>query len=309
MTNNAVVFLIDAGQESGHVNQIHQRQIKRVAKTNEPRRFVRGVNVQATRHNRRLIRDNADTSSAETRKARDDIRREMLMDFVKFAVVDNHADNVFHVVRRIGIIGNNRVQFFVLTVGVVVGLNQRRIFQIVRRQEAEQITNLFNAIFLVFRREMCHARTAVVSHCAAEFFSGDFFGGNGFDNRRPRDEHLTGIFDHVNKIGDCRRIHSAARARSHDNGNLRNDAARRRVAEENSRVTRKCVDCLLNACAARIVNADKRCAHLHRQIHDFPNFVRVFFAERAALNREVLRERVNKSPVNSAVTRDDAFTG
>src|SRR6185437_15877342 len=45
--DDAVVFLVSAGQEAGHVDKHDDRNVEAVAGADEPGRFLRGVDVQA----------------------------------------------------------------------------------------------------------------------------------------------------------------------------------------------------------------------------------------------------------------------
>src|SRR5438034_2303611 len=56
---------------------------------------------------------------------------------------------------------------------------------------------------------------------------------------RASDEHVGSFAGHEDEIGDGRRIDGAAGAGAHNGANLRNDAARKRVAQKNIRVTSK----------------------------------------------------------------------
>ena len=132
---------------------------------------------------------------------------------------------------------------------------------------------------------------------------------NGFYHVRSGDEHIRGVFHHYIKISNCRRINRAARARSHNATNLRNDAARQSIAQENIGVTAERDDAFLNSRAARIVQTDYRRAGFHRQIHYFTDFLRVSFRQRAAENRKILRENKNFTPVNQSVSGNNAVAG
>src|SRR5262249_48691585 len=90
-------------------------------------------------------------------------------------------------------------------------------------------------------------------------------------------------------------------------GDLRDDARREGVAQKDIRVPAQRGDALLNARAARIVQADDRRAHLHGQVHDLDDLGRVGLRQRAAEHREVLRERVYAAAVHLPVAGDDAI--
>ena len=113
---------------------------------------------------------------------------------------------------------------------------------------------------------------------------------------RAGHEHVARALDHDGEVGDRRRVHGAAGARPHDRGDLRHDAGRQRVAQEDVGVAAERQHAFLNARAARVVQADDRRAHLHRQIHDLDDLRGVGLGERSAEDGEVLRERVDGRP-------------
>ena len=63
---------------------------------------------------------------------------------------------------------------------------------------------------------------------------------------------------------------------------------------------------LLDARAARVVQADHRRADLHRGVHDLADLLGMRLAERAAEHREVLAEHEHQPAVDRAVAGDDA---
>ena len=140
-------------------------------------------------------------------------------------------------------------------------------------------------------------------------FLGDVFVRDGLDDVGAGDEHVAGVVDHEDEIGDGGRVDRAARARAHDGGDLRDHAAGERVAQEDVRVTGQRDDAFLNARAAGIVQADHGRAGLQRQVHDLADFLRVGFGERAAEDGEILREDVDEAAVDAAVAGDEAVAG
>ena len=123
---------------------------------------------------------------------------------------------------------------------------------------------------------------------------------------RARDEHVARLAHHVGEVGDRRRVHGAARARAEDRADLRHDARRQRVPQEDVGVAAERDDALLDARAARVVEADHRRAVSHREIHHLADLLGERFAQRAAEHGEVLREDVDEPAVDAAVARDDA---
>ena len=63
----------------------------------------------------------------------------------------------------------------------------------------------------------------------------------------------------------------------------------------------------MNTRAAGVDQADDRRAVAHGQIHHAADFVALHFAERAAVDGEILRVDVHRAPVDLAVARHDAF--
>ena len=124
---------------------------------------------------------------------------------------------------------------------------------------------------------------------------------------RPGDEHVARPLDHDREVRDGRRVHRAAGARSEDHGDLRHDARRQDVAQEDLRVAAQRGDALLDPRTAGIVEADDRRADLHRQVHDLADLLGVRLRERAAEDREVLAEDEDQPPVDRAVAGDDAI--
>jgi hypothetical protein len=66
----------------------------------------------------------------------------------------------------------------------------------------------------------------------AEVLEPDILAGDGLDDIRPGDEHVRGLVDHHGEVGDRRRVDRAARARAHDQGDLRDDPGRDHIAVE-----------------------------------------------------------------------------
>src|SRR5882724_11923824 len=67
--DDAVILLRYAGQETGYVDECHQRYIEAIAKPNESRRFDGSVDIETSCQVRRLISDNSHRTSAQAREA------------------------------------------------------------------------------------------------------------------------------------------------------------------------------------------------------------------------------------------------
>ncbi len=143
---------------------------------------------------------------------------------------------------------------------------------------------------------------------AAEFLHADVFAGDGLDDVRAGDEHLAGLVDHDDEVGQRRGIHGTAGGRTHDDGDLRDDAGRLRVAAEDLAVLAEGHDALLDARAAGVEHADDGNTGLQRQVHHLDDLLARDLAERAAEDGEVLRVDGDLTAVNGTGTGDDGVT-
>ena len=147
-----------------------------------------------------------------------------------------------------------------------------------------------------------------MSHSAAQLFLGNFFTGNGFNNRRSGNEHLRSVLYHVDKVGQSRAVNSAACGRSHDSRNLGDNAGRNGVVEEQFAIAAQSVNSFLDTSSAGVIQTNARCAHLQSQILYFGDLVGMHFTQGTTFYGEVLCEYINQTTVNSAVTSGYAFT-
>ncbi len=106
------------------------------------------------------------------------------------------------------------------------------------------------------REEVRNTGDLVVGGGAAQLFLGDLFVRDGADDIRPGDEHVGGLVDHEDEVGDGGRVDSAAGAGAHDGGELRHDAGGKRVAQKDVRIAGERDDALLNARPAGVVQPD-----------------------------------------------------
>ena len=196
-----------------------------------------------------------------------------------------------------------------LAIDRIVGLDARRIVEIVVGHERQQLANQRDALAVVFDREVRDAAPLVVRHRAAELFLGHVFVRDRLDDVGAGDEHVARALHHDDEVGDRRRVDRAAGARPHDRGDLRHDTRRERVAKKDVRVAAERDDAFLDARAAGVVEADDRRAVAHREVHHLDDLGGVGFGERSAEDGEVLREAVDDAPVDAPVAGDDAVAG
>src|SRR5260370_15526560 len=143
---------------------------------------------------------------------------------------------------------------------------------------------------------------------SAEVFFAHLLVSNGFDDVRPRNEHVACPLDHQDEVGNRGRIDRASGARTHDAANLRNDATRERVPEEDVGIPGERFDALLNPRSARVVQTDDGSADFHGEVHDLANLLRIGPAQTAAEHGEVLGKYEDLASVDESVSGHNAIT-
>ena len=255
----------------------------------------------------RLVGDDADGPAAQAREADDDVRRVVPVHLEEVPVVGDRVDDVVHVVRLVRRGRHERVERGVLAIGGIVGGHPRRVVEVVARAGSRSSSRMSARHSRSFSAAKCATPLrCVVRHRAAEVLLGHVLVGHRLDDVGPGDEHVAGALHHDVEVGDRRRVDRAAGAGPHDGGDLRHHARGQRVAQEDVGVAAQRHDAFLDARAARVVQADDRRAHAHRQVHHLADLGGVGLGERTAEHREVLRERVDLPAVDRPVARDDA---
>ena len=244
-------------------------------------------------------------AAVQAREAADDVRREVLLDLEELAVVDQHAHDVAHVVGLVRVLGDDRVEPGVHPIRVVGRLHARRRLEVVLRQEREQVARVLEAVVLVVEGEVRDAGLRVVADRAAELLELDLLARDRPDHVGTRDEHVRRLLDHQDEVGHRGRVDRAARARPHHQADLRDHAGALDVAHEHVAVGAERDDALLDARAAGVVDADHRAADPRGQVHHLAHLLAHDLAERAAEDREVLREDAHAAAVDRAVAGHD----
>ena len=144
---------------------------------------------------------------------------------------------------------------------------------------------------------------------AAELLGGDHLVGHGLHHVGPGDEHVARVLHHEDEVGHRRRIDVAARARPHDDADLRDHAGGDHVALEHLAVAAERGDALLDARAAGVEQADDRRARLHRHVLHLDDLLRVGLPQRAAEHGEVLGEQEHGAAVHRAPAGHHAVAG
>ena len=136
---------------------------------------------------------------------------------------------------------------------------------------------------------------------AAQLLHGDVLAGDGLDDVGSGDEHLAGLVDHDDEVGQRGGVDVPARGGAHDQRDLRDDAGGQDVVAEDLAVQAERDDALLDAGAGAVVDADERAAGLDRQLLDLDDLLAVDLAEAAAEHGGVLAEDADVAAVDGAV--------
>lgn len=255
----------------------------------------------------RLVGDDADRIALDPAEAGEDVRREQGLGLQEFTVVQHVLDRGVHVVRLVRGVRDQRVQLAVLVRDREVRLlgEGRGLGEVVRREVGEQRLDVLDGVLLVARHVVRHPGSGVVGAGAAQLLEADVLAGDRLDDVGPGDEHVRGLVDHDREVGDRGGVDRAARARSHDQRDLRDDTGGVHIAPEDLREEAQRRHAFLDTGAAAVVDADDRAAGLQREVHHLDDFLTVDLTERAAEDGEVLRVHADGAAVDRAVPGDD----
>ena len=270
--NHAVVFLACSGEESGNVYECHQRNVECVAEADEACAFARCVAVEHAGKVFGLVGNHAHALSVEAGEAHDEVFGVVALDFQEFAVVDNGTDYLVHVVGACCRVGNDFVEAVLEAVDGVVALNQRGFFEVVLGNVAKEFADDLQGFFAILGGEMAHAALGGVHFRTAQGVLAHVFAGNGLHHLGSGKEHVADALCHDGEVGEGGGVHGAAGAGAEDAADLGNHAGGHDVALEDFGIAGQCVDAFLDACAARVVEADYGSAHLHGHVHDLADF-------------------------------------
>jgi len=151
-----------------------------------------------------LIRDDAHGPAIEPGKANDEVPGVVLVDLEEVAFVGYRMNKVEHVVRLVWRTRNEGVKRRVLAVGRVARRETRRIVEIVRRQERQQIPYERQALAVVIGCEMRDAAPGVVGHRATEVLLRHVLVRDGSNHLRSGHEHVARVLYHDHEVGDGR---------------------------------------------------------------------------------------------------------
>src|SRR5260370_2410420 len=151
MPNNSAVYLTCSWEEAGDIFESNQGNIEAIAEAHETRAFYRRIDVERSSKKRRLIGHEANRPTVHPRKSYDNVFRVVLVHFEKISVVNYGADDVLYVVGKIRLRGHNGVECRIRAVGGIGASLSRRIVEIVRWNETEQLAQPGQALRIVMR--------------------------------------------------------------------------------------------------------------------------------------------------------------
>ena len=154
--NHAVVFLTCTGKEAGNVNECYQRNIEGVAEADEACALARGVAVEYAGEEFGLVGHDTYRLAVEAGEAYNQVLGIVGLYFEEFAVVDDSADNLIHVVGFVGRIGDDVVEAVFETVDGVVTFNKGSLLEVVLRNVAEEFADNLERFLAVFGCEVTY---------------------------------------------------------------------------------------------------------------------------------------------------------
>ena len=117
MADDAAPLLLDAGQETGNIDQGDHRNVERIAGADETGALVRRVEIQRPSLHRRLVGDQTDHHPFDATKSDDQIGREIGVHFEEFVGIEQALDDPVHVHRFGRILGNQLIHRLVFGQG------------------------------------------------------------------------------------------------------------------------------------------------------------------------------------------------
>ena len=146
---------------------------------------------------------------------------EILVDLKELPVVHDAPDDLVHVVRGVGVVGNYLVEAVIDTADRVVGRHDRSLFHVVLGNIGEQFLYGPDTFLLVLGGEMGDSALGGVDARPAELFLRDLLSQDALDDRRSCQEHIGGVLDHHGEVRKGRGVHRSSGARAEYSGNLR----------------------------------------------------------------------------------------
>mmetsp|Transcript_53429 Transcript_53429/g.78040 ORF Transcript_53429/g.78040 Transcript_53429/m.78040 type:complete len:400 (+) Transcript_53429:208-1407(+) len=237
VADDAVVLLVGAGQEAGHVHKGQDRDAERVRKPHKPCCLDGGVDVQAAGQGRGVVPNDRHRPPLHAAKAAQDVLGKVGLDLKDVALVHHLADDVAHVVGHVGVVGHQVPQALLAPVRVVPGGPLGHALLVVQREEVEEVAQRTEPLHIVIKGGMSAAGLRVVGHGPSQLLLSDCFIGDSFHNLRSRHKHVRGILDHECEVCHGRRIDCSTCTGAHYHGDLRDYPRCKNIFLENICVT------------------------------------------------------------------------
>jgi hypothetical protein len=116
------------------------------------------------------------------------------------------------------------------------GREARRLGVVVGRQVAQQVANEVEGVLLTGGDVVQGAGLGHVRLRAAEFLHADVLAGDGLDDIGTGDEHLAGLVDHDDEVGQRGGVDVATGRRTHDQRDLRDHTGGQDIVAEDPAV-------------------------------------------------------------------------
>ena len=306
-TNDTVVFLVDTGEESGDIDEGHDGNVEGIAEADETSTLDGGVDVQATSELERLVGDDTDSAAFHATETDDNVLGEVGRDFEELVVIDDHLQQLLHIVGHVGIGGNDVHEGGVGTVARIVADAGGNAVLVVQRKVVVEFTHGTQHLDIVVVGAVSDTGLLGVDGGTTQFFLSDFFSGDSLDDIGTGDEHVGGVTHHEDEIGNGGGVHGTTSARTHDQGDLGNHTGGKGVTLENLRVTSQGVATFLDTSTAGIVQTDDGSTHVHSLVHHLADLLGIRAGERTAQHGEILGKEEDQTAVDGGMTGDNTI--
>ena len=130
MLDEAAIFLLGARHEARHVDEGDDRNVETVAEAHEAGRLARGVDVEHAGQRHRLVGDEADRGALDAAKAANDVSAEIRADLEEVAFIGDLHDQFLHVIGRVRVWRDQRVEAVLDPLHFVVHGADGRLFAV-----------------------------------------------------------------------------------------------------------------------------------------------------------------------------------
>ena len=239
MADDAVVFLFDPREEARHIDRRDDRDVEGVAEPHEPGSLLRSRDIKCAGENGGLVGDHANRVPVESAQPHHDVLGPKLVNLQEFFVVKNRLDHLGDVVGLVRRVGDDDVERVVQTVGSISRGVVGRHLHVVAWQEGDEIPHRLESILSGRIDEVGDTRLGGMSRGSAQLLHRHVLTGHRLDDIGARDEHVRGLVDLEDEIGQRGGVDGTAGTRSHDHRDLGDDARRSNVALKDSAVAVK----------------------------------------------------------------------